>query len=69
MTWPQTRPTLLAPVDSADIAAALEVSANTVKGWRRRRHLPPPDAVLGGTPVWEQRTIDRWVADGRPSQE
>jgi hypothetical protein len=58
-------------MDSADIAAYCEVSADTVKRWRRLRELPEPAAIFAGRiPVWELRSIERWNArrrgPGRP---
>jgi uncharacterized protein YjcR len=51
----------------SEIAAALGVRPNTVRVWRTRGKLPPPDHVLAMGPVWEARTIRPFVERMRSS--
>lgn len=49
------------PVGLTEIAEMLGVEAQTARNWRTRGVLPEPDWTVGGRPVWELRTIERWA--------
>jgi hypothetical protein len=52
---------LVAP---AELAALLGVSRDTLRTWRMRGQLPPPDFTLDGDrcPVWTLRRVRDWAA-------
>ncbi|MFI9591243.1 hypothetical protein [Nonomuraea sp. NPDC052265] len=63
---PQGRPEL---VGQLDLSKMLGESINTIHSWRHRGDhdkLPPPDAVVSGTPVWLKA---RWDNPGQPLPE
>lgn len=45
----------------SEIAEALGVRKGTVRVWRTREKLPPPDHVLAMGPIWEARTIRPFI--------
>jgi len=49
------------PLGATEVARHLGVAESTVKKWRHRRIMPPPDWVLGGRPIWDVATIDTWA--------
>ena len=53
-------------VDMGGVALLTGVSVNTVKQWRKRHAtmdhpLPPPCAVLGGSPGWWREDIEAYA--------
>jgi hypothetical protein len=40
---------------------------NRSEGEPSRSDIPEPDLVIGRSPAWNQRTVDRWLA-GRPGR-
>lgn len=66
-------------LDMHAVADRLGLSYKTIRGYhtkasRRRREqdsrpgdFPAPDAIYGGSPVWEPATVDAWLAR-RPGQ-
>lgn len=42
------------------VADRLGLSINTVKWYDREGLMPRPDAVVGASPGWLPRTIDKW---------
>lgn len=53
---------------SADIADRLGVKVSTVRQYKLRGTLPPPDETIGRSPVWREETISAWIAS-RPGQD
>jgi transposase-like protein len=51
----------------SEIAAELGVRKGTVRVWRTRGKLPPPDAVLAMGPIWTARTIRPFIERTRKS--
>jgi len=45
------------PYGVYEIAEELGVRPNTVRVWRTRGKLPPPDYVLAMGPIWTAKTI------------
>lgn len=45
---------------SADIAERLGVKIETVRQYKLRGDLPPPDDYVGRSPVWKDETIQAW---------
>lgn len=43
-----------------ELAELFGKPTNTVRQWRQRGQLPPPDYMVSGTPIWERSTIDAW---------
>lgn len=53
-------------VGLTEIAERLDVNQNTPDVWRSRGVLPPPEAIVSGTPLWDWTTIEEWArATGR----
>ena len=48
-----------------ELAEKFGVKTATVQQWKARKHLPPPDHVFGGVPVWYESTLDGWKPPGR----
>ena len=60
-----SRPNRVEPPDVVDlheIAVRLEVGYDTVRKWRVRGLIPPPDWDLHTGPVWVWETIRVWAA-------
>lgn len=53
---------------SADIADRLGVKVSTVRQYKLRGDLPPPDETIGRSPVWREETIAAWERS-RPGQD
>ena len=53
---------------TADIAERLGIAAQTVRVYKTRGTLPPPDAHAGQSPLWREETINAWEA-ARPGQD
>lgn len=51
----------------SEIAEALGVRKGTVRVWRTRGKLPPPDHVLAMGPIWEARTVRPFIERMRNS--
>ena len=55
-----------------DVAALAGLSSASVRRYRLRGTVPPPDGYLGRTPWWWLTTIDDWLAvkpkRGRPKK-
>lgn len=51
------------PVGLADIAERLVVSDRVVRRWRTSGVLPVVEATVSGSPCWQWKTIERWVAE------
>jgi predicted DNA-binding transcriptional regulator AlpA len=49
------------PVGAAEIAARLDVKAQTVHTWRHRGVLPPPRWTVSGQPAWDWSEIEEWA--------
>ncbi len=43
-----------------DVAAYLDVTANTVASYKARGQMPEPDRLFGRTPAWRPATIIEW---------
>lgn len=41
----------------ADVARVLNISHTAADDWYKKGMLPPPDATLGGQPLWREETI------------
>ncbi|MBO1756865.1 XRE family transcriptional regulator [Allobranchiibius sp. CTAmp26] len=41
---------------------------NTMKGYRRKRMLPEPDARIGRNHGWDASTVDQWRATRKDPQ-
>lgn len=54
-------------LDSSAVAELIGVKPATIRTYRHRGDMPPPDRTIGRTPVWLRDTIDRWLAE-RPGQ-
>lgn len=57
--------------DVVAVAAALGISPASVRTYRCKGLLPPPDEILGRSPGWRPATIEAWAATrsgrtGRP---
>jgi hypothetical protein len=50
-------------VDLHGIADLLDTPEGTVRKWRTRGLLPPPDYGLRVGPVWWQSTIEAWAKE------
>lgn len=48
-----------------DIATMLGVTEATLRNYRRRGYMPPPDIMLADRPRWRVATIDAWQAKRR----
>lgn len=46
-----------------DIARLLDVKEATVRTWRWRGVLPPPDGYLRRIPYWQTSTIEAWARE------
>ena len=55
-------------LETKDIAALLGVRVATVRQYKLRGDLPPPDATAGRSPLWRRATIEQWRAE-RPGQD
>lgn len=49
----------------AAVADHLGVTLSTVRAYRARGQMPPPDGILGRTPWWWSSTITGWERPGR----
>jgi predicted DNA-binding transcriptional regulator AlpA len=47
-------------VEMDDVAAMTGLTPDTVRQYRGSKRLPPEDAMVGRTPVWEWSTIQKW---------
>ena len=47
---------------SQEVADRLGVTRATVHVYASRGTLPPADAYVGRTPVWDSGTIEAWIA-------
>lgn len=43
-----------------DIAAELGISEGTLRNYRKRGYMPPPDVMLADRPRWRKATIEDW---------
>lgn len=48
-------------LDYAGLADELGVKVKTVRMWGGRGHLPAPDAVAGGSPMWNHSTLAPFI--------
>ncbi|WP_110052300.1 AlpA family transcriptional regulator [Nocardiopsis sp. L17-MgMaSL7] len=55
-------------LSSKDVAERLGVKVATVHEYRARGTLPPPDEIVGRSPLWKKATIDAWE-ESRPGQD
>ena len=55
-------------LSTADLAERLGVKVETVRIYKVRGTLPPPDTYVGQSPLWKTATIDAWQA-ARPGQD
>lgn len=58
-------------LSASEVAERTGMSAETIRSYTRDGYMPAPDAVIGRTSGWTERTIDAWAADrpgkvGRP---
>lgn len=37
-------------------------SINSLRQWKSEGKMPEPDAIVGGSPAWNERTIEKWMA-------
>ena len=51
---------------SRDVAAATGLTYDTIRTYRAKERLPPPDGQLRGRPWWRRSTITRWNASRTP---
>lgn len=72
----QTTQTLLDYKSLADYTGVTEpvlrkylsiARANREQGVQSRSDIPEPDIIIGGSPAWEQDTVDMWLAN-RPGK-
>ncbi|MGI8682017.1 MAG: helix-turn-helix transcriptional regulator [Mycobacteriales bacterium] len=61
-------------LDTAGVAALLGLAPGSIRTYRVRGTLPPPDAMLGNSPGWHEATIREWQATrpgrtGRPRKQ
>lgn len=56
-------------LDTAEVAEALGLTPSALRAMRARpeRHrqidgLPEPLRLVSGSPVWERRAVERWIA-------
>ncbi len=67
-------PTIRGAMTTADVAKFAGVSETTIGQYHRhnKADLPEPKAVLAGRPIWEFKTIAKWVETrrtvGRPAK-
>lgn len=54
-------------METKDVAARLGVDPKTVRQYKLRGVLPPPDESAGRSPLWRTATIETWIAS-RPGQ-
>jgi hypothetical protein len=43
-----------------DIAAELGIGEGTLRNYRRRGYMPPPDVMLADRPRWRWDTVQQW---------
>jgi hypothetical protein len=55
---------------TTDVASLAGVTVASIRQYRLRGAIPPPDGYLGTTPWWQRATIETWLAErpkrGRP---
>lgn len=51
---------------TADVAELAGLEPGTIKRYRYRGSIPPPDGWLGRTPWWRRDTVDRWLEERTP---
>lgn len=55
------------PYGYAEIAAAIGVSAPTLRVWRNRGKMPSPDFQGGQSPLWLPTSIEPWIQEHLPA--
>jgi hypothetical protein len=54
---------VLAMLTLGDVAETARVSKATIDSYRHRGQLPPPQLVIGRTPLWARPVIAHWLAE------
>jgi predicted DNA-binding transcriptional regulator AlpA len=52
---------------SDELADRLGIKRGSIYRYRVRGDLPPPDELVGRTPLWRKETIEKWLTE-RPGQ-
>lgn len=46
-----------------DVSRLVGISEGTLRNYRRRGYMPPPDVMLADRPRWREDTIAAWQRD------
>ena len=47
----------------SEVAEILGIRESSVRGYKARGQMPPPDRQYGRTPLWLERTIREWKGE------
>lgn len=68
--WAEKDATPGSLLTTRQVAALAKVEVSSIRTYRIRGTIPPPDVMVGVTPTWRVSTIKKWIATrpqrGRP---